>query len=245
MHLPLNSLRRWLLAAALLLPAAAPAAVFYTETFDSGTAGWTDRDPGELTAGASATVGNPAGSLRGSFGTQLIPTPQTDALRAGTGASGGNFAGNYYADVAGFTGFKFEFYSTNVLPTDLSVRFGNGTNTFTLAVGYQVPSLGVWYTVGVPLDYSWGWFGGTAAQFSNTLSSVSFVEVQITRNGGTAQSYYVDNFRLVNELIFVPEPASGLFWFGWALVFGGLRRKLTARRSRSPYALPLRAVGNA
>ena len=119
------------------------------------------------------------------------------------------------------------------------VRFSNGTNTFSLVVKPQVTTIDAWYTIGVPLDAAFpGWFGSSITQFSNTLGSVTFVDVQVTKSGTGAQTYYLDNFRLVNEIIFVPEPTSGLFWFGWAWVFGGLRRRINAvRRQRSPYAL--------
>jgi hypothetical protein len=217
------------------------AAVFYTETFSGSLNGWTDRDPGEMSVAYQSGFGDPAGSARGQFGNQLFPVPQTDAFRIDSGSSGGAFTGNYWDSYAGFTGFKFNFYATNVLPSTLSIRFGDGTNVFTGALSWQVLSTGSWYTVRVPLDYYNGhvaWFGGTAAQFSNALSAVSFIDIEITRNGTGTQRYFVDNFSLVDELLFVPEPTSGLFWFGWALVFGGLRRKLAGGRAvRSPYAL--------
>ena len=230
-------------ALVLCLAAAAQGAVFYTDTFASGLDGWVDRDPGKMTDSYNSGFGNPAGSDQGTFAAQVFPVPQTDAWRANSGTATGAFTGNYWATVPGFTGYRFDFYAANVLPSDLTLRFGNGTSTFSLAllpINLNITSVGSWYSVGVTLDYSQGgWFGGTAAQFSNTLSNVTFVDVQVTRNGTGAQTYNLDNFALVNQLIFVPEPTSGLFWFGWALVFGGLRRKLAGRRQRSPYALPV------
>ena len=218
-------------------------AVFYTETFSSDLSNWVDRDPGKMGDSWSSGFGNPGGSDKGTFAAQTFPSPQNDAWRASAAAnsSGGAFSGNYWTTVAGFTGFRFDFYAANVLPSDLTLRIGDGANTFALALlplNVQIQTTGVWYSVGVPLDFVYPWLGGSASQFSNVLSNVAFVDVQLSRSGKNAQSYYLDNFRLVNELIFVPEPASGLFWFGWALVFGGLRRKLTGRRERSPYALP-------
>ena len=223
--------------AVAVLSLTSPAAYFYTETFDSSTSGWVDRDLGKMAVAFNGDIGNPAGSLGGTFSSQPFPSPQVDAFRATSAASGMAFVGDYNA-VSGLTGFKFDFYSSNTLPSAVSVRIGNGTNIFSFAVAPQIISVGSWYTVGVPLTYQQGWFGGTASQFTNVLANVTFVDIEINRNGTSRQAYYVDNFRLVNELIFVPEPTSGLFWFGWALVFGGLRRKLTSRRNRSPYALP-------
>lgn len=216
------------------------AAVFYTEEFNGSLNGVTDRDPGEMAVTYQGGFGLPAGSAQGTFGTQVFPVPQTDAFRINTGTSGGAFTGNYWNDVPGFTGWQFHFYASNVMPSALTIRFGDGTNIFSGALNWQVLSTGAWYTVRVPLEYLNGqvaWFGGTAAQFSNTLSAVSFIDIEVTRNGTGTQRYFVDNFSLVDELLFVPEPTSGLFWFGWALVFGGLRRKLAGRGLRSPYAL--------
>jgi hypothetical protein len=232
-----------LFSVCLLLRAASPAAgaVFYTETFSSGSAGWTSRDPFEMANAYSAGFGDPAGSLQGTFNSQgIFVTPETDAFRASGAGDTANFMGDYSAPaVAGYTGWTFDFYATNVLPSDISIRFGDGTNTFSYAAIWQVPTTGAWHTVKVPLTYSASWFGGGGeAGFSNALTSVNFIDVQITRSGGGTQRYYIDNFALVNELLFVPEPTSGLFWFGWALVFGGLRRKLAIRRNRSPYSLP-------
>jgi hypothetical protein len=236
-----------LIAAVLFMAATASrAAVFYTETFDSDTQGWVDRDPGEM-AGTWTSFGNPAGSVQGTFNAQVFPSQQTDAWEADSGSSAGQLTGNYWADVPGFTGWKFSFFSSNVLPSTLTVKFGDGTNVFSYAATWQVmayPSpLGNWLTIGVPLDFSAaGWFGISASAFSNALGSVNFIDIEVTRNGSTTQTYFLDNFALVNDLIFVPEPASGLFWFGWALVFGGLRRKLAGHRQRSPYALPVAVV---
>lgn len=223
--------------AGLCLAQPSTAAVFYTETFDSTLSGWVDRDIGKMSVAASAGFGDPAGAMRGSFSAQAFATPQVDAFRATSAASGAAFSGNYNG-LTGLTGFKFEMLASNVLPSAVSIRIGNGTNLFSFAVAPQIVTVGSWYTVGVPLTFQQGWFGGTASQFSNVLNNVTFVDIEINRNGTGSQVYFVDNFRLVNELIFVPEPTSGLFWFGWALVFGGLRRKLTSRKNRSPYALP-------
>ena len=144
----------------------------------------------------------------------------------------------------GFSGYTFSFYAGNTVPSSMTLFMTDGTNIFYYNVesfNPQITSSGVWYTVTVPLaddQYNSYWYGGTSTQYSNMLSSVSEVGVDVTRNGKGAQTYYIDNFAIVNDLLLVPEPTSGLFWFGWALVFGGLRSKL-GRRQRSPYALPV------
>lgn len=204
----------------------AGAAVIYTETFGSA-AGWTDRDLGvDMDVSYAGGVGHPPGSLEGVFYEQTgTPSPETDAWRAGPGASLGKFTGDYWGISGGFTAWRFSFYAANVLPSDLTIRFGDNINTFSMALGSQVTSAGSWFTIDVPLTYG-GWFGGSAADFSNALGAVSFIDVQITRNGTNEQFYNLDNFQLHNETsVSVPEPATGLFWFG-AVVLYGLRRRM-------------------
>ena len=216
-------------------------AVFFTETFDSGLDNWYSRDPGKMIVTPGYPGGGLSGAAKGSFAAQVFPNLQTDAWRADGTSSGGEFTGNYWLDHPGFTGLSFDFYSANILPQDLSFRFSDGTRTYSIALlplNLQVNTTGVWSQVRVSLDYSSGWLGGgNATQFSNALSHVTWVDVQVTREGQGAQDYYIDNFGFLSGLIFIPEPASGLFWFGWVLVFGGLRRRIIGRRDRSPYAL--------
>jgi hypothetical protein len=190
-----------------------------------------------MTDSASTFGWYSTGSLQGSFNALTFPTPQTDAWRANSGTATGAFTGNYWA-LTNFTGWQFMFFASNVLPSSLVVRFGDGTNVFSYAIGTAAMATGNWYAVSVPLTYSIIWKGGSAGQFSNALSSVNFIDIEVSRNGNKKQTYFIDNFSLTDQILFVPEPTSGLFWFGWALVFGGLRRRLAGRGPRSPYALP-------
>ena len=198
----------------------------YTETFpDDG--GWIDRDAGlDWDVAQNGGVGSPPGSLEGFFASQPVPSPETDAWRADGSGNTGNFLGDYWTDVPGFTAWRFSFYAGDIVPSDLTIRFGNGVDTFTRLVGANVTSAGQWFTIDVPLSYG-GWYGGTADDFSNALSSVTFIDVQVTRNGSGNQYYYMDNFQIRDDVaVSVPEPATGLFWFGAVLLYG-LRRHMS------------------
>jgi hypothetical protein len=77
-----------LICAALLTGGPATAAVLALEDF-SVDPGWMDRDPGEMTVTHNAGIGNPAGSLQGTFAAQGAPLPEVDAFRIDGGESGG------------------------------------------------------------------------------------------------------------------------------------------------------------
>jgi hypothetical protein len=201
-------------------------AALYLEQYLVDAQGWSDRDASDMAFSYNGGFGNPSGSLQGNFALQGTPSVETDAFRGEPGDSGNAFFGDYWADIGygNFYGWRFDFYADDVLPSDLTIRFGNGTYTFSQAVGSQVTALDQWFTVNVPLTYG-GWFGGTSTEFSNTLQNVTFIDVQITRNGAPDQTYYMDNFELHNEVppVSVPEPTTGLFVLGSVLLYG-LRR---------------------
>lgn len=207
----------------------ARAASFYTENFAAGTGGWQDRDPGEMTVSHSAGFGNPAGSLQGSFASQGAASPEIDAFRAdGTGSSAA-FVGDYWTDVPNFSSWSFDFYSDDILPSDVLVRFSDGINTFFRSVSVA-SSLNAWQSVSVSLSYA-GWFGGSASAFSNALAGVTFVDVQVSRSGTGAQSYFLDNFALNGGGGgggggAVPEPEQGLLILGAMVLFAFRRQRL-------------------
>lgn len=221
-----------LICVALLAGRPATGAVLALEDF-SADPGWIDRDPGEMTVTHNAGFGNPAGSLQGTFAAQGAPLPEVDAFRIDGGESGGVFTGDYYATYPGFTSWAFQFYADDVLPSALLIRFGDGTNTFQRALTSLVTGLDTWTTINVSLDYA-GWAGGTASSFSNTLSSLFFVDLQVTRNGTGEQDYFVDNFSLNDATpspggSAVPEPGTlSLLVAGAALA--GLRRRHMRKR---------------
>ncbi len=221
---------------ALLLGAAAPAraAVLATETFGSGSSGWVDRDPSEMTVSYNAGFGNAAGSLQGSFASQGSPAFESDAFRATAASSGGAFSGDFYTTYPTFSAITFDFLALDILPSTLIFRIGDGVNTFLYNVNPQLTSLATWTTINVSLAYSGSWLGGSAAQFSNVFSNVTFMDVQVARNGTGSQDYFLDNFTLHGGTQpgggAVPEPNSiGLLLVGVGTVFR-MRRHLPGRR---------------
>ena len=204
-------------------------ASFYTETFAAGTGGWQDRDPAEMTVSHNAGFGNAAGSLQGSFASQGVASPEVDDFRAdGTGSSAA-FVGDYWTDVPNFSSWSFDFYSDDILPSDVIVRFSDGFNTFFRSVSVA-SSLNAWQSVSVSLSYA-GWFGGSASAFSNALAGVTFVDVQVSRSGTGAQTYFLDNFALNGGGGgggggAVPEPEQGLLILGAMVLFAFRRRRL-------------------
>ena len=212
---------------------AASAASLYTEDFDPNNNGWVGRDS-VATVNNNGGVGNPAASAQMNFALQGSPTPQTDAFYADGTASGGAFTGDYFTDVPTFTSWVFDFYADDVLPSDLLVRFGDGVNTFFRSVSSQVTSIDNWHQVTVSLSYA-GWFGGTITDFNNALAAVSFVDVQVTRNGTGSQNYFLDNFQLLGGGggggSVVPEPEHGLMALGAMVLLAARRFRFSFRRA--------------
>jgi hypothetical protein len=230
---------------ALLLWASAglssPAAVFVVENFNADPT-WVDRDSGEMTVAWNSGFGYlGSGSMEGGFAFQGVPSPETDAMRIDSGASGGDYSGNFYTKYAGFdlddSIFNFMFYSDTVLPSDLRFRIGNGSSTFSRSLTAQATSVGGWQSISVDLSYA-GWLGGTGAQYSNLFSGVTFIDIQIARSGEDAHSFFVDDFTLTYDLDdggggdpldAVPEAATTQFLLlGLAFMSKTLRRQ--ARR---------------
>jgi hypothetical protein len=184
------------------------AATIYVENFEGGAAGWTDRDPGNMTVTPQAAVGSPAsGALQGSFGASFIS--QTDAFMIDSGTA---FLGTY----AGLTGFTFDLYAEDVTPSDAAVRLVSGGDTFFFSLDLSGMSTDVWTPFTVSLTYSAGWVGGQAA-FNNMLNvaGVDQVEVQLTTSGTGAQLYYLDNFGTTSDDLgggggpsAIPEPST-------------------------------------
>ncbi|HMP75090.1 MAG TPA: hypothetical protein PKE12_02225 [Kiritimatiellia bacterium] len=215
----------------------AQAAVYVVEDFEADP-NWVDRDPAEMNVVWNNTFGYlSSGSLEGTFPLQVIPSPETDAMRITGASSGGDYAGNYYTSYPGFepdtASFTFYFFSEDVLPSDLRFRIGNGTDLFSRSLTAQASLIGSWQQITVDLGYA-GWLGGSDAQFSNLFTSVTFIDIQIARSGSDAQSFYVDNFSLNYNLDdpggggpgdAVPEPGTTQFLLlGLMFLSSGLRR---------------------
>jgi hypothetical protein len=204
----------------------------FTETWSSGAEnGWVSRSGGaKLTVVKDGTVGNAAGSLKGSFAPGVL-FPETDAFTVNAASASGEpsdqFLGDYL-DVNYWNGWTFDFLAEDVLPSDLIFRVSDGTKTFLYNFADQVTSVGSWHAVRIyPLPEKF--VGGTAAEFYNTVSNVSQIDIQVTRNGVAGQDYYVDNFGYFGNPI--PEPNTlGFIIIGNALFM--VRYQLARRRKR-------------
>ncbi len=222
----------WVVAAIAGLALQAQGAILLTDTFDANAENWGDRDVGEMTVAHSGVVGSPAGSMEGSFALQGSPLAETDAFRLTAGLGDLTQGGTY-----DLTAFAFDFYAVNVLPSDLIFRFGDGTSTFFR--GVTLNSVTAWQTFSLSLASVSGWFGGDQTAFDNALSSVTFVEIQVSRQGIDAQTFYMDNFELTGELAgavggpsAIPEPSTISLLLLVVAMLGALRR------SRGFSALP-------
>jgi len=197
-----------------MLATVAGASLILQEGFDTTTSGWESRPTGDFSFFTnSISYGNPAGSIFGDFGSQGVPLPRLDAFRADGGASGGQYATDYSA-IVNFIGWEFSFFSTNDAPTTLTFGFDAGANGyFSYPVTMQVTQAQTWVSVNVPGSYSVAWTGGDGAAFSNALTTVQFIEVQVSDANTGGQRYYVDGISVA-----IPEPGSlvmtglGLLW---------------------------------
>jgi hypothetical protein len=219
-----------------LAPDFSHAAVLYTEEFSTDPA-WVASPGGSMTVAHTADFGHGGlGSLKGSFAAVGgPPVLQSGAFRATASSSGGAFTGDYWADVAGWSGWRFSFYA-DALPMGLQLRLnGNSWTTF-FNVLPQITSPGNWNSVFVPSVYSAGWAPlGNQNNWSNALLNVTYAEVQVSRIGSDAQSFYLDDFEIVmNDPPLsgaVPEPASMLL-----LGLGGVAAYTARRQMRKGLA---------
>lgn len=209
---------------------AAQAAILVTEDFEAGANGWTDRDLGEMAVTHqpdAVTLGN--GAMQGVFASQMFAFPQTDAFVINTGT-------DFLGDFTGLTGITLDLYAQNVLPSDATLRLISGSDTFFYTLNLAVMSVGGWTPYAIPLAYAAGWQGGEAA-FNAALLSVDQVEVQLTRNGQGAQTFFLDNIGTSEDDFgfsggggggpsAVPEPSSVtlMFLVGVAVLYFKPRR---------------------
>lgn len=182
----------------LLWLISAQAAEYFThkEKWPSSTSGWLDRDAGKM-AVSWANIGS-GGALNGAFAAQGLGFPESDAFRATNTSSSGKFVGDYRAGGLVPLYLRFGFIAQDVLPSAVQCRLRGAGVTFFWFVTNNISALGTWYLISVPLDTTNGWVGGTETEFSNTLSSVDWVEVQVTRNGTSAQNFNIANFSRVS-----------------------------------------------
>ena len=193
-----NRLTKWF-AFVFLLTVSSRAASLYTETFDSSTAGWYDKDPGKMIVTNVLSGGNPGGAIRGIFAFQAIPIPENDGFIATTNLSAANFLGNYEEVDAWLLGF--DFMASNIVPSDLQVHLYSSNNVIRRPLVSAISTTNVWYSFRIPLLAAelGGWEGDTSL-FSSILTNVTRVEFRILRQGSIsnspAQFYFLDNIFL-------------------------------------------------
>ena len=195
----------------------ASAVALYTNDFSTGAQGWSDRDVGEM------TFTNSSGYIEGAFD-QDVFSPEMDAFRSGN--IGDVTQGGTYS----LTSFSFEFYAVNVVPSVLVFSFSDGTSTF--STGLSVSGTGSWLPYILSLTSLAGWSGGDQSAFDAALGNITFVELEILRNGEDAQTYRLDNFQINGDLTggggggpsAVPEPTTISLLLMIVLLLGGLRR---------------------
>lgn len=193
----MKSLARIPLLVLALACSSARAASPYTETFDTDTAGWQDRDAFELTLTHSTDAGNPGGCLVGTFAPQGgPPVAEIDAIVATGSVSTANFVGDYPS--AGINLIGLDFRADQILPSEALVRVvSGGSNSIVFFRSFlsRIVSTGAWHTIALSLASRslGGWAGGTDETFAEALTNIARVEIQLTRNGIVAQSYLIDN----------------------------------------------------
>jgi hypothetical protein len=198
--------------------------VSFVESFPSNNAGWVDRDGAEMEISFSA-IGFPSNSISGSFSNEVPPVPDTDAVRILTNSSDGKFTGDYHSEFAIIAGWDFNFLARDVLPSSVFVRFKGNGGDFFQSVTDQIDSTGEWHSVETSLDNAGLWLGSTNASFSNALSNLECIDIQVTRTGADAQSYFIDNFtvdRLLSGGGDFIEPVNGDVTIVWSSLKSGV-----------------------
>ena len=160
----------------------------------SGFTGGTGNSSVDVDAGASGGASSSgAGSFQGSFDAQVIPAPETGTLTI----TDPGFLGSYATAYPGYVTYywRFAFYA-DVLPADLIMSIGNGTDTFLYSVLGQITA-GQWNNVYVPFT---GWIGGPGAFPSgDPIVGMNTIALTWSRNGTDAQQYYFDDFTLFGD----------------------------------------------
>lgn len=186
-----------------------PGFVFDTYGFNSGVGNsGIDIESGVSASGGSSPSG--AGSWEGSFSAIGTPSPATGTLRI----TDPNFLTEYDTAYPGYATYSlgFAFYA-GVLPTDLLITIGNGSSTYIYNALPQITATG-WNDV--YLSFSSGWIG-SGSSISDPLNTMTYIDISWSRNGSSAQQFYLDDFTLFGDDTggggggsAVPEPNTAL-----------------------------------
>jgi len=195
------------------------AASIYTETFDTTTGGWQDRDVGKMAVTNLLTGGNPDGCMRGMFQELGVPPPppEVDAMIATGTLASAAFIGDYVESDALMLGFDFK--ANNVLPSFARLNLYSGINGVFKEFTPLITVTGLWHSVRMSLQSAeiGGW-GGDTLLFFSIITNITRVEIELTRSGESQQAYLVDNFfldRLPEAIDMFESTATGrnILWF--------------------------------
>ncbi len=133
-----------------------------------------------------------AGSFQGSFAAQGVPSPETGTLRI----TDAGFLTDYATTYPGYASYSlgFAFYAS-VVPADFIITIGNGVDTYLYNALSQV-SGGGWNDIW--LNFSSGWIG-SGSSIPNALSGMTYMDITWSRNGTSAQQFYVDDLTLLGN----------------------------------------------
>ncbi len=166
---------------------AARAVVLYQDDFTGSAPGtYNGRDGNFSYVGYSG-----ANSFEGSFAAQGVFSPQTDAIRI----TEATFFQDYAAAYPLYTSFNwtFDFTAQDIAPSTFNVYFGNATDTF-LYTTVLSPAVGLnSFTVNLA---SGSWIGGPGVYTTYDFSTMTFIDIQYSRNGTGAQEFFLDNMTL-------------------------------------------------
>jgi len=192
------------------------AAFVYTETFSTGSNGWSWIPPSaqwqqpSFTGGyASITVRPiPFGNLPPIFNKAVLSSTNTASV------SGGAFTGNY--NTAQITTIGFKYFANKFAYNDpfslpptqnvsmVTLRWGNQSNNYFKV--FRPSETGVWYSFQADMRCfdEGGWSGSSPGNFEFTRQNVRFVQFEVEGQGsvgfgGTTNTYLIDDI-FINTL---------------------------------------------
>ena len=199
------------------------------EDFSSGTNGWTEISEA---GGITFEYDDQGDNLKGSFAALPFPWMETDGFQI---TSGEDFLGDY----TGLTQIRFDFYAEDVLPSDLFIKLVSGLDMFSYQFSLGSMQVGTWATFTVNLLYDYGWQGpGGESAFNLALGAggISSLQIEFTRSGQSAQSFYLDNVQTLDTPIvesIIPEPSLAMQMLVGGFLLYSMRRRIARQLALS------------
>lgn len=198
------------------------AATPFEETFDTDVSGW---------SGLNRTLRYDAAGFPFVRFPQLpIDLPESDAIQALSGASGGAFSGDYVDANTRLLGL--DFIAMDTLPSEVLLRF-SGTNgkVYFMSLANMITTTGVWHRLVFTLSgkNTGNWAGDPGADFETTLASVNKLEIAIQRSSLNLQRYGLDNvFTSPLPQVDEMQPSGGDIRLHWIFLRVGTEYTLEA-----------------